>query len=113
MFNVHRLPSAGNGPRVSTTQEGATTIVRIEAPRSTLAPDELVAFPFGLEARAARALVNDGTLTAAKIGRRLYAKRSEIVALVDKLSAKAVVVAKPTTVEDHYATMVASSGGRR
>jgi hypothetical protein len=53
---------------------------------TTPAPDELVAFPFGLEAAAARALVRTGTLRAAKLGRRLYARRSELLSLVDKLA---------------------------
>jgi len=112
MTNVHRLPSAGNVPRVSTTQEGATTIVRIEAGAAMLAPDELVAFPFGLEARAARALVSNGTLPAARIGRRIYAKRSDVVSLVDKLAAKQITSAKPTSVEDHYVAMVARGAVR-
>ena len=47
------------------------------------APDELVPFPFGLEANAARSLVASGELVARKLGRKLYARRSAILALVD------------------------------
>lgn len=46
------------------------------------APDELVAFPFGLDARTARALVRSGELPSRKLGRRLYARRSDLLALV-------------------------------
>lgn len=47
------------------------------------APDELVAFPFGLEVAAARALVASGELAARKLGRKTYARRSAVLALVD------------------------------
>ena len=45
--------------------------------------DDLVPFPFGLEANAARALIKSGELKARKIGRRWYAKRSSVIALID------------------------------
>ncbi len=45
--------------------------------------DELVAFPFGLEANAARGLIKSGELPARKIGRRWYAKRSDVLRLID------------------------------
>ena len=77
--------------------------------RPRRAPDELLAFPFGLEPRAARALVRAGTLPAAKIGRRTYARRSDVLALVDKL-AKKPAKAEPTS---NYAELVASARGRR
>jgi hypothetical protein len=46
------------------------------------ATDELVAFPFGLERRAARALMRAGQLSTTKIGRRVFARHSAILALV-------------------------------
>jgi hypothetical protein len=45
--------------------------------------DDLVAFPFGLETNAARGLIKSGELRARKIGRRWYAKRSDVLALID------------------------------
>jgi hypothetical protein len=45
-------------------------------------PDELVPFPFGFERRAAQALVREGRLATTKIGRRTYARRSAVLALV-------------------------------
>ena len=45
--------------------------------------DDLVAFPFGLEVNAARALIRSGELRARKIGRRWYCKRSDLLALID------------------------------
>jgi hypothetical protein len=45
--------------------------------------DDLVCFPFGLEDNAARTLIKRGELRARKIGRRWYAKRSDVLALID------------------------------
>lgn len=59
---------------------------RILARMTTASSDELVAFPFGVEERAARKLVRDGALPAARIGRRLYVKRSDLLALVERLA---------------------------
>ena len=107
MTNVLRLPSAGNVPRVSTTHEGSTMIIRIEAASPVLAPDELVAFPFGLEGKAAKALIRDGTLPAARIGRGLWAKRSDILGLVEKLRREPTSNAPADiTPEAAYARMV-------
>lgn len=76
-------------PKITAREEGGAIVVRIEAPPAMLPPDELVPFPFGLEASAARKLVRDGTLRAARIGRRVYAKRSDVVGLVDRLASAA------------------------
>ncbi len=46
--------------------------------------DDLVAFPFGLEENAARGLIKRGELRARKIGRRWYAKRSDVLGLIDR-----------------------------
>ena len=108
-MNVHRLPTADK-PRVDVNHDpDGTTVIRIPPAGRIEAPDELVVFPFGLEPRAARTLVRKGTLTAAKIGRRLYAKRSAILALVDKL-AKSPAKVEPTA---SYAELVAIDRGRR
>ncbi|MGH7297944.1 MAG: helix-turn-helix domain-containing protein [Polyangiaceae bacterium] len=45
--------------------------------------DDLVSFPFGLEENAARGLIKRGELRARKIGRRWYAKRSDVLGLID------------------------------
>jgi hypothetical protein len=58
-------------------------------------PDELVAFPFGFERRAASALVRAGALPTKKIGRRLYARRSDLLALVEDV-AKVTRAVAPT-----------------
>jgi hypothetical protein len=58
--------------------------------------DELVAFPFGLERRAARSLVRTRRLAVERIGRRLYTRRSALVALVEASPhAPSPVVADP------------------
>lgn len=91
-------------PRVTHSYEGGTIVVRIETPPAVIAPpDELLPFPFGIEARTAKQLVRSGKLTAAKLGRRLYARRSDLLALVDRL-------AEPPTagsVADDYASLAA------
>ena len=84
--NVHRLPVPSNGAAKVTRDEDGAINVRSEAPAPMAPPDELVPFPFGLEVSAARKLVRDGTLRAARIGRRFYAKRSDVVGLVDRLA---------------------------
>jgi hypothetical protein len=45
--------------------------------------DDLVPFPFGLEKNAARGVVKSGELRARKIGRRWYARRSDVLRLID------------------------------
>ena len=60
-------------------------------------PDELVAFPFGFERRAASALVRQGKLATKKIGRRSYARRSDVLALVEVPAKAAPDVAKTTS----------------
>jgi hypothetical protein len=51
--------------------------------RATGAGDELVPFPFGLERRAARALVHSERLPVVRLGRRIFTRRSALVALVE------------------------------
>jgi hypothetical protein len=59
--------------------------------------DDLVAFPFGLEENAARGLIKSGELKARKLGRRWYAKRSDVLGLID--NAPKVPRAKASGVE--------------
>lgn len=108
MGTLHSLRGAGKAPHLSAVHEDGAIVVRIEAVPAVEAPDELVSFPFGLEASAARKLVRDGTLAAAKIGRRTYSKRSDVLALVGKLAGK-----KPASTEDAeeaYRAMVRRAG---
>lgn len=80
--------------------------MRIEAPPAVLAaPDELLPFPFGIEARTAKQLVQSGKLAAAKLGRRLYARRSDVLALVDRLATPATA----GNVMDDYAALAANA----
>jgi hypothetical protein len=62
---------------------GVGLVDAISEQRPVSRSDELVAFPFGLERRAARGLVREGRLTTTRIGRRVYTKRSALLALVD------------------------------
>jgi hypothetical protein len=109
--NLALVRKEDDAPKVTTThaRDGAI-VIRVEAARVE-APDELVAFPFGLEASAASSLVRRGKLRAAKIGRRLYAKRSDVLALVDALAKEPRTT---TTIDDGYAAFVArTKGGSR
>lgn len=63
--------------------EDGSVVIRVVAARPD--GDELVPRPGPLEEAAWDRLVKAGTLPAAKIGRRWYARRSDILALVDKL----------------------------
>ena len=78
---------------------GATIVLRqVTAPQA--APDELVEIhATGLELRAVLALIKDGTLPSAKIGRRSYCKRSDLVRLVDKLATAPAKKPKPAKAE--------------
>lgn len=58
------------------------------APREPVAPDDVIAFPYGLEASAARKLEANGRIKPAKIGRKRYVRRSIVLALVDELGAE-------------------------
>lgn len=58
-------------------------LLRIEIAQPSAAPDDVIEFPFGFEKTAARKLVRKGILKTTKIGRRIYARRSAVLALVD------------------------------
>jgi len=75
-----------SSPTVTREPDG-TLVIRLPPPPAP-APDELVPFPFGnLERNAARALIRDGHLPVAKIGRKFYARRSDMLALVERVGA--------------------------
>ncbi len=72
-------------PMVTREPDGSI-VIRLPPPPPPSAPDELLPFPFGnLERNAARALIRDGHLPVAKIGRKFYARRSDVLALVERL----------------------------
>ncbi len=100
-------PLATPQPRITATHDAAGLTIRVEAVR-LMPPDELLTFPFGLERAAARDVVRSGKLPAAKIGRRTYARRSDVLALVERAAP-----AKPeAAAEDAYACAVASARRR-
>ena len=80
------LAATSTSPTVTREPDG-TLVIRLPPPPAPSAPDELLPFPFGnLERNAARALMKDGHLPVAKIGRKFYARRSDVLALVEKLA---------------------------
>jgi hypothetical protein len=102
---------AVSSPTVTREPDG-TLVIRIPPPPPPGAPDELVPFPFGnIERNAARALMREGHLPVAKIGRKFYARRSDVLALVERLGASAARAkpAKGETASEAYTRMV----GRR
>lgn len=106
---MHTTPKPTDAHAVVTTDE--TIVVHVH--RHETPADELLEFPFGLEEAAARKLIRAGHLLAAKIGRKLYAKRSDLVALVDKL-ASAPPKARPTSADPKaaYLALVGKGGAR-
>ena len=70
-------------------------------------PDDLVPFPFGLEKNAARRLIKTGELRARKLGRRYYAKRSDLLALIDAAPPVAPARASGTDLRGDLATLAA------
>jgi hypothetical protein len=55
---------------------------------ATPAPaDGLEAYPFGLERQAATRLIQSGELPTRRIGRKVYARRSDLLALVTRAAA--------------------------
>jgi hypothetical protein len=76
------------------------------------APDELLPFPYGLERNAANRVERDGDLKVARIGRRKYARRSDVLALVDRLAERTLRIAEPEPADD-YDAIVAKAKARR
>lgn len=97
-----------DAPTITRERDG-TLVVRLPPPPPPGAPDELLAFPFGnLERNAARALIRDGHLPVAKIGRKFYARRSDVLALVDKLGSVQVATKprKEESADESYLRLV-------
>ena len=111
--SVPSTPSLASLPSPTVTREpDGTLVIRIPPSPPPGAPDELVPFPFGnIERNAARALMREGHLPVAKIGRKFYARRSDVLALVERLGASAARAkpAKGETASEAYTRMV----GRR
>jgi hypothetical protein len=107
-----------NDPRVLAVATALASLFEaLRSDRSGETPDELVPFPFGFERRAARALVRGGGLATTKIGRRIYARRSALIALVG--DAAKPVRDMPTAANDPaaaareaYASPLRAVGGR-
>ncbi len=107
---VRKPDDAPTHTTIERADDGAVTITRIVY---QAAPDELLPFPFGLEEEAAaKSLVRTGKLPAVKIGRRIYARRSDVLALVDKLVSTRARAANDTPAES-YQDLVARSRGAR
>ena len=101
---VRKADDAPTRTTVERADDGAVTITKIVY---QAAPDELLPFPFGLEEEAAaKSLVRTGKLRAVKIGRRLYARRSDVLALVDTLAHDKAANDTPA---ESYAALVARS----
>ncbi len=102
-----RAPLAVVRSEPSTVERSADGSVTIHQTLYQAAPDELVRFPFGLEeAAAAKSLVRSGRLRAVRLGRRLYARRSDVLALVDAAASSAPSSHGPA---DTYEDLVARS----
>lgn len=82
-------------------------------------PDELVAVAaepleaMGLELAAVRALVTSGRLKAVRIGRRVFTKRSYLLAMVDELPAAVSTPAVPVETHDELQEAVARAAKRK
>ena len=82
-------PPDSSVPPTVTRELDGTLVIRLPPAQAPTAPDELLPFPFGrLERNAARALIRDGHLPVVKLGRKFYARRSDVLALVDRLGAE-------------------------
>lgn len=104
-------PTDEHDTPLSTVERSADGSVVVHTTVYHAAPDELVAFPFGIaEEAAARSLVRTKKLRAVKIGRRLYARRSDVLALADTLDH---AQAANDSSADTYAAVVARSRGKR
>jgi hypothetical protein len=113
-----RQPSAIPTPHASVAAALRAAADLLEVPPPAGVPDALVASPFGLEAEAARTLVRTGRLKTAKIGRKRYAKRSDVLALVDVLADEeaAALASKPvpgSSVREGYLQLVGARKGAR
>ena len=99
--------STATKPIVNVERDG-TIVIKIQSPASVTSTDELVhRGNCGLEPKAFDGLVHRGELRARKIGRKVYARRSDVLALVD--AAPAVATSEP---KDDLADAVARKARR-
>jgi len=105
--------------RVRQLDDGAIEVV-IPAGAMPAEADDVLAFPFGFEVKAARSLVQRGVIQAAHIGRKLYARRSAVLAAIDAIAAEQRAAraverdAKPgNDAAADYANVVALARGKR
>jgi hypothetical protein len=104
---THAALSKSTPVQVSASAENGEIVVRFRV--DTAPEDAIVALgATGLELKAAKALVRQGKLKAIKVGRKLFVRRSSLVALVDVLPAWA-----PPVEADDLAGAVARAARRR
>jgi len=105
-------------PSVTVTDDGAI-VLRIERQAPVAAADELLPLAkWGLPRQAALALVTQGKLTAARVGGRWFARRSDLLTLIDVLAREQAALdlekAKPgDTVDAAYARIASAAPQRR
>jgi hypothetical protein len=93
-------------------QIAAVIAALVQPPPAPPPADELVAIAnVGIDRGALNRLIKRGLLPAARIGRSIYVKRSDLVALVDKLAAPPPTDAPPPA--DDYEAAVALFAKRR
>lgn len=102
-------PSLGaTAPTIRRATDGSIVVTLPATPVVVAAPDGLVhRGNSGIEARAFDALVASGELPSRKLGRRVYARRSDLLKLID------VVRAEPQAPVDELAAAVAKAARRR
>lgn len=114
MSNVIDLARAGKATRV-TAHEGDTLLVRFEAatvaPPDELRPVAAWAEAWGLERKGLESAIRRAGVPTIRVGRLLCVRRSDVLALVDKLATKRTE-SKPSTAST-YDDLVASARGRR
>ena len=71
--------------------------------------DELIAFPFGLERRAASDLARSGRIPTVRLGRRTFTRRSALIALVGPSPSPAAALAAPPVADPASAAREAYS----
>jgi hypothetical protein len=105
---AHRLIAAGHAKLAEAEA--------IDANRDPTAPDALVPIAAcGIDARAARRHVIEGTLPATRQGRRIMVRRSDVLRLVERfpVAPRAAPAAANDADASGYAAIVATVGGRR
>jgi hypothetical protein len=118
LVSCAEVPMRPDDPRVRAVAAALVGLVDALSIERDAGPgvDELLAFPFGLERRAASALVRRGTIATVRLGRRLYARRSDLLALVQltpEPTEPPAVVGAAEAARAAYARPLRVVGGRR